>query len=133
MKNLLSMNRDEMNRLAAGLDRAANYSDDAASSIATSLGGLANCSLFSGAINSLSSNISKVSQMNRNVKSKIINQSEATFAIENNFAKKLDEIEVPRDFIKNSPVKYNNIVPPTAKFLLALKHTLPLIFKKSLL
>ena len=104
-----SMDEDEMNNAVSILGKAVSKIDTASSTISSSFKGAEESGLFDTALSNMKKNISKSSSFVNNVKTKIEHQNSEIFRNETLLAEKIDDMDVPLDFVKTYERKYTSI------------------------
>ena len=115
--NVLFFNDDDLNNASRKLNRASVESSDIHSGMGSKFKSIKKTGLFSGGFDKISSQIESVSNSLNNVQNTLKVHTESMVTLENSYAKKAEEIEVPQDFVKNDSRKINSLSDITLKKL----------------
>lgn len=106
---ILFFNDDDLNNASRKLNRASVESGDIHSGMGSKFKSIKKTGLFSEGFDKISSQIESVSNSLNNVQNTLKVHTESMVTLENSYAKKAEEIEVPQDFVKNDSRKINSL------------------------
>lgn len=107
MKNVFSMNEEEMNNATSKLNQVKNTINGAVGSMSNSFRNLNSTGLFD--TSPIEKSMNKYSQSIENTRLKMNLYTESTMRRELMMKNKASEIDVPKDFVKNDNIQYNDI------------------------
>ena len=105
MNDFISINEQEMNNIVKYLEKSSNNVGILSEGTTAEFSSFRNADLFCDGISKINQQIGKISNSITNVKNIIVRQNQVMEDSENRLFAKAEQIEIPRDFIKNDSSK----------------------------
>ena len=106
---VFSINSDEIDSIVEVLNNTVSTVDDSSSTMSNSVKGANESGIFGSSLNNFQKGIQNTTLFATNTKNIILNQKESIINLEDNLAKRIEDIEVPQDFVKTYYSEYYEI------------------------